>query len=178
VSGRLLGPIVQEAVPDDALLRTYRGGSRPEHWGHHGDCFSVTVDRPVNLGDLVVAFYTSRVFRVERLILRLLAGAPSTDAEARAVAEGSGTSFAVWRVGQRTATQLLMCDRYEKTRSWFRVMSLDGGRTLLQFGSAVAAKPDRRTGYVAMGGGFRLLMGFHVVYSRILLNAARRGVMK
>jgi len=81
VSARLLGPIVQEAVPDGALLRTYRGGARPEHWGHHGDCFSVTVDRPVNLGDLVFAFYTSRVFRVERLILRFLVGAPSTDAE-------------------------------------------------------------------------------------------------
>jgi hypothetical protein len=48
----------------------------------------------------------------------------------------------------------------------------------LQFGSAVAAKPDQRTGVMAMGGGFRLLMGFHVQYSRILLNAARRGVMK
>ncbi|HWS65232.1 MAG TPA: hypothetical protein VN325_20965 [Steroidobacteraceae bacterium] len=71
-----------------------------------------------------------------------------------------------------------MCDRYEKTRSWFRVVSLDAGRTLLQFGSAVAAKPDQRTGVMAMGGGFRLLMGFHVQYSRILLNAARRGVMK
>jgi hypothetical protein len=176
--GRRLGPIVQETVPDDALLRTYRGGARPEHWGAHGDCFSVSVDRPVNLGDLVFAFYTSRIFRVERLILRLLAGAPSTDAEARAIADGSGTSFAVWRVGQRTATQLLMCDRYEKTRSWFRVVSMDGGRSLLQFGSAVAAKPDGRTGLAAMGGGFRLLMGFHVLYSRMLLNAARRGVMK
>jgi hypothetical protein len=27
---------------------------------------------------------------------------------------------------------------------------------------------------VAMGGSFRVLMGFHVLYSRILLNAARR----
>ena len=178
MSGRLPGPIVQVAVPDDALLRTYRGGARPEHWGHYGDCFSVTVDRSVNLSDLVFAFYTSRVFRVERLILRLLAGAPSTDAEARAVAEGAGTSFAVWRVGQRTATQLLMRDRYEKTRSWFRVVSLGSGRTLLQFGSAVAATPHGRTGVPAMGAGFRLLMGFHVLYSRILLNAARRGVMK
>jgi hypothetical protein len=169
---------VQETVPKDALLKTYRGGARPEHWGQHGDCFSVTVDRPVNLADFVFAFYTSRVFRVERLILRLLAGAPSTDAQARAVAEGSGTSFAVWRVGERTATQLLMCDRYEKTRSWFRVSPLDGGRSLLQFGSAVAARRDRRTGVVAMSGGFRLLMGFHMLYSRILLNAAKRGVMK
>jgi hypothetical protein len=178
MNGRLLGPIVQEAVPDDALLRTYRGGARPERWGHHGDCFSATVDRPVNLSDLVFAFYTSRVFRVERLILRLLAGAPSTDAGARALAQGSGTSFAVWRVGERTATQLLMCDRYERTRSWFRVVPLDGGRTLLQFGSAVAAKPDRRCGLAEMGVGFRLLMGFHVRYSRMLLNAARRGMMK
>jgi len=71
-----------------------------------------------------------------------------------------------------------MCDRYEKTRSWFRVVSLDGGRTVLQFGSAVSAKPDRRTGVAAMSVVFRLLMGFHVQYSRILLNAARRGVMK
>jgi hypothetical protein len=178
MSGRPLGSIVQEAVPDDALLRTYRGGARPEHWGHHGDCFSVTVDRPVSLSDLVFSFYTSRVFRVERFILRLLAGAPSTDGEARAVAQGSGTSFAVWRVGQRTATQLLMCDRYEKTRSWFRVVPLDGGHTMLQFGSAVSAKPDRRTGVAASGVVFRLLMGFHVQYSQILLNAARRGVMK
>jgi hypothetical protein len=66
MNGRLLGPIAQEAVPDDALLRTYRGGARPEQWGHHGDCFSATVDRSVNISDLVFAFYTSRVFRVER----------------------------------------------------------------------------------------------------------------
>ena len=170
--------IAREALPQDALLNTYRGGVRPERWGAYGDCFSVTVERAVSLAEYVFAFYTSRVFRVERLILRLLAGAPSTDAEARAVAEGSGTSFAVWRVGQRTATQLLMCDRYERTRSWFRVVPLDGGRTLLQFGTAVAAKPDKRSGLAEVGVGFRLLMGFHVRYSRILLNAARHGMMK
>jgi hypothetical protein len=36
----------------------------------------------------------------------------------------------------------------------------------------------RPTHVVEMGGGFRVLMGFHVLYSRVLLNAARRGVMK
>src|ERR1019366_9113400 len=93
-----------------ALLTTYRGGMRPQRWGIYADRFSVTVDRVVSMADFVFAFYTSPVLRIERLILRVLLGAPSTDAEAGAVATGSGTSFAVWRVGERTATQLLMCD--------------------------------------------------------------------
>jgi hypothetical protein len=80
--------------------------------------------------------------------------------------------------GERTATQLLMCDRYEKTRSWFRVVSVDGGRTVLQFGSAVAASRRRATGAMSMGWGFRSLMAFHVLYSRVLLGAARRRVTK
>jgi hypothetical protein len=138
----------------------------------------VSVDRAVSLADFVGAFYTSPVFRIERVILALLAGAPSTDAEAQLLADGSGTSYAVWRVGERTATQLLMCDRYERTRSWFRVMPFGDGKTMLQFGSAVASRGgDHRAG--ARGGRFfRLLMKFHVVYSQVLLHAARRGVMR
>ena len=41
------------------------------------------------------------------------------------MADGSGTLFAIWRVGERTTTQLLMCDRFEKTRSWFQVAPMD-----------------------------------------------------
>ena len=130
-----------------------------------------------HLAEFVFAFYTSPVFRIERLILRILAGAPSTDSEARRLAEGSGTSFAIWRVGERTATQLLMCDRYERTRSWFRVMALNDGTTLLQFGSAVASGSDHRTRAMARGNLFRLLLKFHVVYSQVLLHVAKRGVM-
>ena len=171
--------ITQDAVPEDALLRTYRGGLRPERWRGSGDCFSVGVDRVTSLTEFVFAFYTSPVFRIERLILRLLAGAPSTDAEARWLAEGSGTSFAVWRVGERAATQLLMCDRYERTRSWFGVVPLKDGRTLLQFGSAVVSGSDHRTAAgAARGNLFRLLLRFHVMYSQVLLHAAKRGVMR
>lgn len=169
--------ITQDAVPEDALLCTYRGGLRPERWGGSGDCFSVSVDRVTPLAEFVFAFYTSPVFRIERLILRLLAGAPSTDAELRWLAEGSATSFAIWRVGERTATQLLMCDRYERTRSWFGVVPLKDGRTLLQFGSAVASGSDHRSG-AARGNLFRLLLRFHVMYSQVLLHAAKRGVMR
>jgi hypothetical protein len=165
--------IARREVPEDALLKTYRGGAQPERWGNSGDCFAMPVDRVESLADFVFAFYTSPIFRIERLILRVLLGARSTDAQARALADGSATSFAVWRVGARTATQLLMCDCYERTRSWFCVVPLDGDRTLLQFGSAVAAGRDKQTKAVATGRGFRLLLGFHVLYSKILLYAVR-----
>lgn len=170
--------IVREALPEDALLNTYRGGLRPERWGAYGDCFSVIADRVVSLAEFVFAFYTSPVFRIERSILRVFVGAPSSDAAARALSGGSAASFAVWYVGQRTPTQLLMCDRYERTRSWFRVVPLDGARTLLQFGSAVAGTRDNRAGSVALGGGFGMLLRFHVLYSKVLLHAARVAVMK
>jgi hypothetical protein len=169
--------VVQDTVPEDALLNTYQGGARPERWGHHVDCFTVTVDRAVRLTDFVFAFYTSRVFRIERLLLEIVFRAPSTDAQAYSVAEGLTNSFAIWRVGERTATQLLMCDRYERTRSWFRVVPDDDGRTVLQFGSAVAASRDRDTGTMKMSTGFRVLLRFHVLYSRLLLKAATNRVM-
>jgi hypothetical protein len=170
--------VTQDAVPEDALLRTYRGGAHPGRWRESGDCFAVSVDRVVSLAEFVFAFYTSPLFRIERAILALLAGAPSADSEARELADGSGTSFAVWRVGERTTTQLLMCDRYERTRSWFRVVPLSDGMTLLQFGSAVAARGGQPSEIKARGSFFRLLLKFHVVYSQVLLNAAKRGVMR
>jgi len=169
--------IVREALPEDALLKTYRGGLRPERWGAYGDCFSVIVDRVVSLAEFVFAFYTSPVFRIERSILRVFVGAPSSDAAARALSAGSAASFAVWYVGQRTPTQLLMCDRYERTRSWFRVAALDGDRTLLQFGSAVAGTRNNRAGTRALGGGYRMLLRFHVLYSKVLLHAAKVAVL-
>jgi len=130
--------VAQQPAPDDALLKTYRSGKHPERWGHYGDCFSIQVNGSVTLSQFVFAFYTSSVFRLERLILRVLVGAASTDEQARAVAEGRSETFALWTVGERTPTQLLMCDRYGKTRSWFRVVPQRSSGTVLQFGSAVA----------------------------------------
>jgi hypothetical protein len=164
---------MRETVPDDALLKTYRGGPHPERWGTYADCFAVTIDREVNLTDFVFAFYTSPIFRIEGFLLRLLLGAPSGKADARAVAGGTSETFSAWYVGQRTATQLLMCDRYERTRSWFCVAPAAGGGTRLQFGSAVAAKRDKKTGAPALGGGFHFLLWFHILYSQVLLRAAK-----
>ena len=170
--------IMQENLPQDSLLRTYRGAVHPERWGKYGDCFTVIVDRAVSLAEFVLAFYTSPVFRFERLLLHVFVSASSSDAAALALAEGSASSFAVWYAGERTATQLLMCDRYERTRSWFRVVPMSGDKTALQFGSAIAAIRDSGSARASLGAGFRLLLGFHVLYSKVLLLAAKARVLK
>ena len=84
---------MRESVPSDSLLKTYRGAIQPERWGTYADCFAVTVDREVDLTDFVFAFYTSPVFRVEGFILRLLLGASSGKADARAIADGTCRTF-------------------------------------------------------------------------------------
>jgi hypothetical protein len=164
--------ITHEPVPDDALLRTFRGGTHPERWGRYADCFAVGVDRDVSLAEFVFAFYTSPLFRIERGLLRLLINAPSSRSDARAVADGTADKFAAWYVGQRTATQLLMCDRYERTRSWFRVAPRSGGGTQLQFGSAVAAKRGEHSEIPQGPAALNLLLSFHVLYSQALLRAS------
>jgi hypothetical protein len=164
--------IVQQDLPQESLLRTYRGGLHPERWGKYGDCFAITVDRQVTLAEFVFAFYTSRIFRIERFLLGKLAAAPAGDSDARLLALGTAQRFSIWYMGQRTETQLLMCDRYERTRSWFRIVPLPGERTLLQFGSAVASRGPLKS----PGAGFGLMLKFHVGYSQMLLRAANRGI--
>ena len=50
--------------------------------------------------------------------------------------------------------------------------SPDGQATDLYFGSAVVPTIDRATGEARMGLVFRALLGFHKVYSQVLLRAA------
>ncbi len=169
--------IIQCPLADDALLRTHLGEVHPERWAGQGDCFCATVPASVSLSDFVFAFYTSPVFRIERWILAVVAGARSTDAEARALTNGSGNSFAVWRMEARTETQLIMGDRYGKTRSWFRVVPTEENATLLQFGSAAAAPRKESSGYSQPSAIFRLLLRFHVIYSQVLLWAAKKRVV-
>ena len=40
--------VEREAVAEDSLLRTYRGGTRPERWGKYGDCFSLIAEQRVS----------------------------------------------------------------------------------------------------------------------------------
>lgn len=154
-------------LPEDALLRTYLDGT------NHADCFVTDVAGPVSHASYVEAFYTTAVFRLERLLLSWFIACPSTDAQARKLAAGELTTFAAWKVEARGTNQLLMSDVHGRTRSWLMsAPSPDLRSSRLFFGSAIVPVVDARSGEARMGAAFRALLGFHKIYSRVLLAAA------
>ncbi len=144
-------------LPADALLQPYA-----QDLGAYTDCFTRDVPSQVDLGHYVAAFYTSGLFKLERLILGVT-GSPATDGEAKDLAEGHIDRFAAWTVEGRTTQQLLMCDKGGYTRSWFMVAP-EGSGTRLYFGSAVVNKDHWAT---------KLLMPFHKWYARALLRGVK-----
>lgn len=168
-------------IPEAALLVKYQKGSTSEKSQAYADCYSVEVRGMVALSDLVFAFYTTPVFKVERIILKYLVGKASNDSDARKLADDSIDSFAAWTVEQRTEHQLLMCDFQGRTRSWFMVtpaVNVSDTRTVLWFGSAVVPRNSRKTGQKELGSAFTLLLGFHKLYSKVLLYAAKLRLEK
>lgn len=148
--------------------------------GAYTDCFCVEVPAPVSHAAFVEAFYTSPVFRVERWILRWALSRPSTDADARRLASGASDTFAAWIVCGRAPDQLLLQDVTGRTQSWLMVAACadDGPSpgTRLYFGSALMPARSGATGPARKGWLYRSLLGFHTLYSRILLSAARSRV--
>jgi hypothetical protein len=153
--------------PDDALHEKYARA------GGYTDCYVAEIAHPVTHAEYVEAFYTTWLFKLERIVLALLVARPSNDGEARELARGARAAFAAWCVEDRTEDQLLMCDFQNKTRSWFMVTPAEPNPgTRLYFGTAIAPVTDHETGEKRLSGGFRALLGFHQLYSRALLSAA------
>ena len=162
-----MGSITTCTLPEGALLRTYVDR------GAYTDCYVTECAQPVGHAQYVEAFYTTAVFKLERFLLSWFVNRPSTDAQARGVASGELASFAAWSVEARGPDQLLMCDFQGRTRSWLMtVPGLDGAPTKLYFGSAVVPAVEKRSGRKEMGFVFSALLGFHRLYSRILLRSA------
>jgi len=158
------------ALPEGALLASYAGA------GVYTDCYAVDVAGAVSLARYVTAFYTTPVFRLERLILRWAVALPSTDSQASRLAAGESDAFAAWQVEKRGDHQLLLADLRGRTRSWLMVVPLEtanGAATRLYFGSAVLPAPGSVPGASTPGPGFRALLGFHRIYSEVLLLAAK-----
>jgi hypothetical protein len=158
-------------LPPGTLLAPYR--SR----GAYTDCYHMDLPGAVPLQAYVEAFYTTRLFRIERLLLRWLVRRPSTDAQARQLALGQTTAFAAWTVEARASDQLLLCDFMKRTRSWLMVRPVEGGgaqATRLYFGSAVVPLSTSASGRASFGLAFHALGGFHRLYTRALMRAARQ----
>lgn len=154
-------------LPLQALLRRYHDG------GDYTDCYRATARGSFSLAQFIRAFYTTPIFRTERLILRWLVGRDSSDAGVERLADADSDEFAAWRVEARGPGQLLLCDYLGRTRSWLMTAAAENGRTDLYFGSAILRRRDPRTGDRSLGPLFTVLLGFHRLYSRVLLAAAR-----
>lgn len=125
----------------------------------------------------IEAFYTTAVFRLERLILDWVVSKPSSDEEARRLAHGEADRFAAWSVEARAPDQLLLCDYQHRTRSWLMsARNVSGDGTRLYFGSAVVARSGG-SGGSKLGFPFDALLGFHQLYSRVLLRSARSRLL-
>lgn len=157
------------ALPELAFLNKYVQS------GAYTDCYAADVARRVTHAEYVEAFYTGALFKIERHLLAWFASRPSTDGQARDLASGMSDTFAAWRVEERSADQLLMCDLSGRTRSWLMVAPVadSSASTRLYFGSAVVPAFDRASGRPGMGMVFKALLGFHKLYSRALLHSAR-----
>ena len=159
-------------LPATALLARYRRADS------YVDCFQCEFPAPVTQAKFIEAFYTTWLFGIERQLLGLIKR-PSSDLQAQQLASGQIDTFAAWRVEARTDTQLLLADFSGQTRSWLMVEPIanSGAQTRLYFGSAVVprAAPD---GQAQLGFAFKALLGFHKLYSRALLAAARRRLSR
>lgn len=148
------------SLPADALLQRYVAS------GAYTDCFVVSVEGQISLAHFMAAFYTTPVFKVERFLLARLMNFPSTDKDAQLLAFGQITQFSAWHIESRLPNQVILAAG--RTRSWLMVAPMpDTATTTLFFGSAVV---QRKRG--GLGWLFNTLLGFHKLYSRVLLASA------
>jgi hypothetical protein len=160
-------------VPANTLLNTY---SIP---GAYVDCYTTEVPGQVPFSGFIFAFYTTLLFKLERLILKLTLSRPSTDIQARQLADGDIEKFAAWHVENRSENEILLCDLIGRTRSWLMVIPVNARgvpQTRLYFGSAVVPVGNSKTGTPALGFAFQALLGFHRIYSVLLLYSAKASI--
>jgi len=155
-------------LPENALLKSY------EQQGAYTDCYYMDLPGHICHNEYVEAFYTSRLFKVERTILTIAVNRPSTDEQARQLADGEAEIFSAWNVEGRMENQLLLCDHLGRTRSWLMSVTTNGKEspgTRLYFGSAVIPIGTSVSGRKSFGFGFHALLSFHRLYSRALMRS-------
>jgi len=155
-------------VPQDGLLQRYVGEGAT-----YTDCYEACVPGSVDLEQFVAAFYTTSLFRVERIVLRLALRKRIFDSDSAAMIAGETDTFAVWRVEARTDGQILLKDQSDLTRSWFSASVAQDGRSVVRFGSAVIAAPGASLPLAA-----KLSLPLHRIYSGALLRTAVRGLVR
>ena len=153
-------------VPRDALLGAY-----VDRDGAYTDCFEVMHPMAADLPAFVTAFYTTWLFRLERVVLSVVLRRRISDAEVQALA-GGADRFAAWRVAGRETDEIMLEDQSGRTLSYLAVAPKDGGVTRLLFGSVVRGAEGARPLWL------RALMPVHRLYARALLRLAERKLRR
>ena len=143
----------------------------------HTDCFSVSIRKTISIESFVEAFYTSWLFKIERKILGMVMDKPSTDAQAIELSIGQRDQFSAWNLEYRDEHKVVLADFMGRTKSWLMVQNTDDTSTRLFFGSAVMPRLNTDGSLGKQSLVFRLLGGFHLLYSRALLWAASRNLL-
>src|SRR5215208_473659 len=141
-------------IPANTLLDKYSMD------GGYADCYSTEIPGQVSFSEFVYFFYTTYLFKLERLILRWTVSKPSTDPQASQLADGSRTTFAAWHVENRKENELVMCDFQGQTRSWMMVVPVSSVQTRLYFGSAIVPNRNTKTRELSMSFVYQALLGF------------------
>ena len=146
--------------------------------GGYADCYCTLIERPVSQAQFIEAFYTTALFKLERLILAAAVAKPSSDAQARQLAHGQRDAFAAWTVSEHRDNQILLTDFRGQTRSWLMALPIsepanNTTQTRLYFGSAVLPARTRPGQAAGLSAGYRALLGLHRLYSYALLASAR-----
>lgn len=160
-------------IPKTALLLNYQSEET------FSDCYVTEIECTVSQPAFIEAFYTTPLFKIERTLIGWLLGRPSSDLDAKQLAEGKTDTFAAWRVENRHPDQLLLADVTGRTKSWLMIEAIGSTNkeTRLYFGSAVLPQRNAQTGKQKMGFAFHALQGFHRLYSKLLLSAARARIL-
>ena len=141
--------------------------------GYYTDCFSIHLEQSVTLPEFMNAFYTTPLFRLERLLLSLTVKGRMTDANVTALSRGESDRLAIWQVEARKECEILLSAG--RTKSWLMVARQEGGGddTQLFFGSVVVPEPPKRERDAPrLGPVFDSLLSAHRIYSRLLLSSA------
>ena len=141
--------------------------------GYYTDCFSTHLDQLVTLPDLIIAFYTTPLFWLERLLLSLTVKGRMKDADVTALSRDEFDRLAIWYVEARKECEILLSAG--STKSWLMVAPQEarGDDTQLFFGSVVVPEPPKREGSAPrLGPVFDSLLSANRIYSRLLLSSA------
>ncbi|MTI09151.1 hypothetical protein [Curvivirga aplysinae] len=165
--------VKETAIPLNSFMNFYH-----ESPGHHADAFVGQIDGIVTLEDYILAFFDSPIFRIERSILSLFLLRRIKQSEIKELASGRSQQFALWKTKKRNEEELLLEVGDSQIRTWFHTEQEQSNKTKLYFGSAIVPDTTSKNAKEGIGFTFRFFMGFHKLYSRILLQSALKKLKR